>query len=327
MNKKSAEAKIKHHYVWGNYLKQWSSNNMDVFYTTKNGKIRCDSVKGIARENNFYKVKWLTDKHIEIIRAFSRLSPEHLQKYHNLCLDRFLGFQNAELDDLEARKIFECNGLEDLHTFNENEVKLLLHALAKRDFDVLDIENNMIKFCIYLGHQFARTKSFKENTLNYCATLIGREHPQIGEAIEECSWFLSYVVGMNFGVDLFNTRINDNHCVLLNDTELPFVTSDQPIINVFGELDRVDVSPPQESEFELYYPISPTVAYMIAKTGRFEQGNKSVSIGIVEELNTKISRKSDTFIVSSNSESLKALVKNRGIHAERFKQQFEHESS
>lgn len=318
MTKKSLQKKIKHHYVWSNYLKRWSPNDRDVFYTTKKGKISFDSVKGIARENDFYRVNPLTEEHIEVIRQFSRNSSVYMQKHHNLCLDRFLKFQNSSLKNIEAREVFECNGLEDLHTFNEGEAQMVMQFLAKRDLGILDSDENMAKFCIYLGHQHTRTKTFRENVLCQTAALIGRDNPLIGKLISECSWFLSYIFGMNFGASLFNTREKDKHCLLLNDTELPFVTSDQPVLNVFGPMGRVNVLPPSDEELELYYPISPQVGYMINTTNRFQQGKNVVSVDTVAELNMKVSRKADTFLVSSTHKSLVSLVRHRATHTKNY---------
>jgi|GEM_PF-4392087 len=46
MQDKALQAKRKHHYVWANYLKRWSTNNRDIFYTTTTGKIAHDSILG-----------------------------------------------------------------------------------------------------------------------------------------------------------------------------------------------------------------------------------------------------------------------------------------
>lgn len=64
-------AKIKNHFVWQHYLKMWSQNERDVFYTTQSGKISNDSVKGLAMERHFYKCQSLSPTQLDIIRLTS----------------------------------------------------------------------------------------------------------------------------------------------------------------------------------------------------------------------------------------------------------------
>lgn len=78
-DKKYLEAKKNHHHVWANYMKRWSPDNKQVYYTTKkNNDIRFDSVKNIAVERDFYQVKPLTPEHVQIIKRWSSKSPKDL---------------------------------------------------------------------------------------------------------------------------------------------------------------------------------------------------------------------------------------------------------
>ena len=49
---KELELKRENHYVWADYLKNWSSNQNCVWHTTKNNKVSSNSVKMIAKERN-----------------------------------------------------------------------------------------------------------------------------------------------------------------------------------------------------------------------------------------------------------------------------------
>ncbi|HHN8382764.1 TPA: hypothetical protein ACRRW5_003952 [Klebsiella quasipneumoniae] len=96
MSHKNLEAKKRHHYVWAKYLTRWGKGTKNVFYTTKTGKIAYDSVLAIAADNYFYKTTMLTSKHVEVIKSFSRQSPEHLQQQHMSYLNDFLKMQRLE---------------------------------------------------------------------------------------------------------------------------------------------------------------------------------------------------------------------------------------
>ncbi|MDZ7855215.1 hypothetical protein [Sphaerotilus sp.] len=102
MSPKTLEAKKRHHYVWAKYLTRWGSGTNNVFYTTKTGKIAKDSVRSIVADDYFYKTTVLTSKHIEIIKGFSRQSPEHLQRLHKSYLNDFLKMQQAETAYIES---------------------------------------------------------------------------------------------------------------------------------------------------------------------------------------------------------------------------------
>ena len=324
MLEKELQAKVKHHHVWADYLRRWSPNNRDIYHTTSKGKIEFASVKGIAMEKHFYRTEWLYDSHIEIIKGFSRLSPVELQKQHMISLEGFLKRQelqavckkSAENSEYMSRfsQALQSNALENIHTFIEGEVKPIMSSLAERDTSVLQDSMNMCSFCMYIGHQFTRTKAFKETILSLGENIFSENHQSVGRCIEECWWFLSYLFGMNIGTDLHKTNQSDTHALLINDTETPFITSDQPVINVFKSLSNVGISPLSEEEFDLYYPISPTEAYMISKSEKYTEGLNVVSSDTVIELNTKMSRAANIHIMSCDEGSLSLLLRNIGSH-------------
>lgn len=87
---KQLQLKRENHYVWANYLKSWSKNNSDVWYTTKKFKIACDSVKAIAKEKDLYRVRYITNEQLQFFLHLSAQSPKELQNLHKSFLDPFL---------------------------------------------------------------------------------------------------------------------------------------------------------------------------------------------------------------------------------------------
>jgi hypothetical protein len=323
--KKYLQAKNKHHHVWAEYLRRWSSNGRDVHYTTAKGNIVCDSVKGLAMEKHFYQIEPLNDSHIKVIKGFSALSPDdNLQKLHMSYLNDFLLRQyleqkykqsGVELED--AEKILhatKCNMLEDLHSAHENEVQPIISALASRKLEILSDPKNLMLFVQFFGHQISRTKTFKDTCIAGISGSNSNTDISIAAIMDECWWFLSYMFGMNIGADLYATRKVDKHCLLVNDTETPFITSDQPIVNVHELLQHDVIKPPNDEQCDFYYPISPQVAYMINKSDRFQRGIVEVSNDIVNELNIKVARKANVSIISNSTDSLKPLLKYIGSH-------------
>ena len=327
INKKSLEAKKNHHHVWASYMRRWAPDNKNVFYTTKknNNIIRNDSVKSIAVERDFYRVQPLTPDHVEVIKGWSSKSPEDLHELHMSYLNDYMKMQYMEsiykqsgIKNEEADKMFEawkCNGIENYHTAHEDEVKYVLKALANRDLSVLDNDQNMIYFMQFFGHQIARTKNFKDSI----GAGLGKSRPSLDKATEEqvnhimkltqeSWWFIGYMFGMSMGRSLYLNRKDDVHCLLINDTDTPFITSDQPIVNIHQVLTD-EIKAPEDHECDLYYPISPNVAYMINKSNRFPRGRVQVSVDDVEEMNIKLAKKANFHIIGDSKESLNPYKK------------------
>ncbi|MBL0654862.1 DUF4238 domain-containing protein [Aeromonas caviae] len=320
---KGLQAKIKHHHVWDYYIRRWSDNARDVWHTTKSRKISYDSAKGLAREDNFYQILPLSQSHIDYIKNMSLMSPKGLHDLHMLFLGDILKLQYAENQySLSGRKneeieqhiyVLKCNVLENMHTTIESQARNVLDELAMRNFSILSSLENMMIFCNYLGHQISRTKTFKDNLFS------NREYVENNEAaniMEECWWFLSYMFGMNIGCSIFLSRNNDSHCLLINDTDMPFITSDQPIINAY-QFPSEDIKPPEDNECDFYYPISPTIAYMVSSSNRFSNGSVQVTLELVEEMNVKMAKRANIHLFGNTKESLKPFVKHIANHKEK----------
>lgn len=322
ISKKQLEATKNHHQVWANYMKRWSPDNLRVYYTTKKGNIGYDSVKNVAVERHFYRVEFLTEEHLEVIKNVSKHSDDSLQQIHMSYLSDYLSMQQYSMlyeksgvkDDM-ADKLLEawkCNGIEDYYTKHEGECQHILERLAARDLSVLEDYDNMMKFMQFYAHQMVRTKTFKDTVIAGISSPSAQTNPLASKRMEECWWFVAYMLGMNIGRSLFLDRKTDNHCLLINDTNTPFITSDQPIINVYQPFDNDEVRPPEDHECDHYYPISPNVAYMINKSDRFPAGLVKVGLDVVEEMNLKMARKANIHIISNSESSLKPYKKKVG---------------
>jgi hypothetical protein len=316
MKKKVLQAKKNHHYVWAHYLARWSVDGKNVWHTTPTGKVVRDSVRAIAQEKYFYKSKELTMNHIQIIKFLSSFSPKSQQVQHEAFLSDFLtvqklsavyranGVPNLEID--EAFNAIRCNMMEDLHSFHESEVQSIIDRLISGDISILSAEDNQIKLFEFLGHQIARTKNFKETffTSTLAAFQINGDAIQVRELIEDCWRFISYMFGMNIGLELYATRHSRIHCLLINDSEKGFISSDHPVINVHQNLKEELVISPTDEECDFFFPLSPKVAHMINKSDVFSPGMSMISEEIVMEMNQKIAKSARTYIVGADRDTV-----------------------
>lgn len=312
MTPKSLQAKKRHHYVWANYLARWGNGTKNVFYTTKSGKIANDGVRAIGADEYFYKTTTLETKHVEVIQGFSRQCPDHLQQQHMSYLGDYLlvqqteaiyrksGIQNQEVElHIHAMK---CNLVENLHTAHENMALPVLAALAEERLDVLQDKKCMIEFMAFFGHQITRTKSFRDGYLRVQLRRDTREI-EVADAITHAWWFISYMLGMNLGLSLFKWRGQTRQALLINDTAMPFITSDQPIVNVHSCVSETEFAPPKHADF--YYPISPRVAYTICDSERFASGKNVVDESTVVELNTKMAAQAMVHIIGDSENAIR----------------------
>lgn len=311
MSRKDLEAKKRHHYVWANYLTRWGRGTKNVFYTTKTGKIAHDSVRAIVVDDYFYKTTTLTGMDVQVIKGFSRKSPDHLHQQHMSYLNDFLKMQHLEtiyrqsgIQDQKAElhlHAMKCNLLENLHASHEEKALPVLAALADEKLDVLQDKQHMIEFMMFFGHQISRTKTFRDGMIQVQPRSNALEI-EVADAMVHAWWFLSYMFGMSIGFSLYVSRHQDRHALLVNDTRVPFITSDHPVVNVHSCVSETEFTAPEYVDF--YYPISPRVAYIICNSERFMQGRNEVDEVTVLELNTKVAAQSMTHIIGDSKNAI-----------------------
>jgi len=312
---KHKEIKRNHHYVWSFYLKSWADNN-ELFYISSKGKISKDSVKGLAKETDFYKISLLNSEDVEFIKRYSSKSSKFLQKLHLQHLQYFIKLSNAsnkisnsESEELQSiNKVIQHSSLENLHSIFENTAVTVVRELSKGNKNILSTNDNMIAFCSYIGHQISRTKSMKAKSLEAIKTqpILNDDYARYISLFEKNWWFLSFMFGLNIGGSLYESRKRDNHIFITNDTDTPFITSDTPIINVHSSLLKLkQLEAPIYADFLI--PLSPRYAYMINQSNNYTHLKHSINIEEVNALNMAIYKKSYKNVFASESNVLKQL--------------------
>ena len=204
--------------------------------------------------------------------------------------------------------------MENLHSSHEVEVRSVIDALVSGKISILAEGENLINFVALIGHQVSRTKSFKEAYISIFPEIskMGDDAVQVHKLIEDCWWFVSYMLGTNIGWSLYTSRRCDSHCLLINNTKTGFITSDQPVINVHPDLKEGEVIPPNDDTCDFFFPLSPNAAYMINKSDMFPQGTNVISEDIAEELNTKVAKNAQTHIVGFDRDTVALYGKHVG---------------
>lgn len=298
-----------HHFVPRFYLKAWA-NRQGKLFCLQDGNIRRDGLRNVAAENYFYKLNELSAEDVNLLRELLiKQSPEGLRSSHEQLLGIFtapyrlkrglaqLGKTTAETDEIIDRFIVETN--EDLHTRVEEQLLPRLNDMLSDDLDFLDDPAKAALFYRALALQYVRTNHVEKN------------RPLIEDVrfktYERLFHPMAHILAANIGLSLFAERTRHKVILLENATPSPFVTADQPIINIASHPRTID--PP--TEFELYYPISPTKAIMIVdKSSKYNPGSPSVSATFVEIYNLKMAAHSFRQVFSNSSEALASVQKN-----------------
>lgn len=309
--------KQKHHYVWGHYLSRWEVADKEsyIWFSTVKNTVVCDSISGRCCQQNFYKIRTLDRIHFEIIKSFFGDSDDNVikqaddffQKNRKLKIVESITSNNEEKEKEKEKciNIIKSNMFEELHTNIENFSKEILTSLANGKLEVLDNKENMINFLNFLGHQEMRTESIKHRFVE----TIKKRNIVLAKKVEEC-WFLaSFLFGIRRANSLIYGRASDRHTLLINETEEPFITSDQPVINAHPSLKLESTQQLADDEYDIYYPISPIYGYMIHRSKRFEEGKVMVSIDVVKELNKKIAENSNKLIIGNQEGIVKKYKK------------------
>ena len=306
---RKSDIKHNHHHVWADYLKNWSENGRDVWCSTSNKNVHCTSVVGIFRTYDFYKVQPLNEQDISFIKhVIGQCSDEkirqHYEKFlHDCVLIQILHerYSNNLICDDEYEHLYEKythNLLEDTHGAIERKSKQILIELKNDDISSFSDTKKRVALMYFLGHQLTRTKSLK-NKIEQSDLFLSN--------IKNNWWILSYIMGSNVGTSLIHNYNNATEVLLVNDSSTPFITGDQPVINIHPSVNRDGFEPPQY--LDLYFPVSPTRAILISESQSFKSGIASIDDSFAQELNQRIAEQSNVEIVGCSKQIVKDSLK------------------
>ncbi|MCI9875094.1 DUF4238 domain-containing protein [Pseudomonas atacamensis] len=306
MNPKDFEVKRKHHYVWARYLQAWASKK-EIHYITKKGLPATESVKGVAKELGFYKITTFNDDDLLYIRTISKLASKDLQQIHEGFLNNFIAISNIlkgrarehQPDTDLVSQILQFNVLEDMHGKIERQAWPMISELRKGNTSLLADIVQKHSFFFYIAQQLVRTKTVRDKSLDASS----RHLPQfVTDAMKRNWWFVSFLLGINLGKGLLEVP-KERHFLIENKTIKPFITSDRPVVNVHSCMCMTLPDEPPE-KLDLYYPLSPTHAYMINDSEDYNHLKEQVTIEDVIHLNKRMAETCGETVYSSTKESI-----------------------
>lgn len=298
------------HTVWRKYLRAWASKER-VWCSMGDSPFRAGLMK-VGQERDFYRVRDMTDEDVALVhRAFIAPMSSEIQKR---AAKRWLNDFNAlgrirRL--LEAQGIDAASALESLYIEAEeklhgdierNALPLLERLLASETF-CLDDDDDYIVFVHFLMTQYFRTNRLLANVKR------GMDD-RFNGTLERSMGALRHMFATAVGFTLFADRATLKPYLLINDTDVPLITGDQPVINTLAVDLPADVAV-QDCEF--YYPLSPQKALVITASDRFSSGRID-DAAQVHEFNRLIAVAAERQIFGANEPDLHDVAALVGQH-------------
>jgi hypothetical protein len=289
--------KHRQHHVWQHYLKPWCTDGQ--LHCLMDGRIFPTGTTAIAVEQHFYKIGKLTPDDIALIR-FLLIDVKGLHPLIRRNHEDFLKLvtastqfegQNTELDDIIDT--FRTNALEDYHAGIEASFLPLLESALRKDIGFYADQESCTTLFHFLATQHMRTKGIKVRTIEILKRKSNLDASRIWD-------ILSHMAATNIGMSVFLERERRKLVLVENTTDLPFITGDQPLVNLHGS--DGEKSP---ATLSWYYPISPRVALFLTEV---DEGPTYTTAGLtsaqVSDLNARIAAASHRQLFGPSRESL-----------------------
>lgn len=296
------------HYVWQHYLNAWAAEGTFCCYRQKDKRLFPTQPKVVASETYFYESQRLTEADQKFLEDFiSRASDERLRelnrdyvKMTQLSFDLRERLASADLP-LAARagledelRWVERNLIERYHAGIENKCQDILDSLRSETDAFYQDEVRSVDFLYFLSLQYFRTAKMREGLRNIPSYVPGHD-PRRTAAI------LNHIHATNVGASLYRERKTYRIVFLRNGAMIPFIASDQPVINM--------LDPHATDDLELYYPLAPRLAMVLTKDPvKFPNRTCNVTPFEVERYNYAIYSRSEDQIYSNDGSYLRSLV-------------------
>jgi hypothetical protein len=251
------------HYVARLYLKTWATKGK--LYCLKGGRVSERGLRGVANEKLFYEVHDLTpDEHRLVEQLGIDNCPEPLKSLQRRFVQLFClaprlkkKAEHIRTDPAFKSRVDHliANTAEIYHHQVEESLARFLKSMLAGNIAFYADDKQAAEFLGAICVQFTRTKRATETTLS-----------QIGTTYKGCDVrrvlnVLSHLYATMIGQQLYAERKNFKLLLLDNSTDTPFITADQPIINLHATFDVE--KPPEKLEF--YYPLSPRKAMLLVE--------------------------------------------------------------
>jgi len=286
--------KIKQHYVWKYYLRPWAINNQII--CQREGKVFKTALENVAQKRNFYRMHELSKEEIEYLRLFFENIPPTLKQLANGWIDIFKYVFDIKnmllLKNTEAFDTLINNFEEEFMCEYENMGRKYLETLQLGNTSFFSNEKSCMEFILFLTVQYFRTEKIQKDILKIKSKFINIR-------IEKMWYIMRNIFATNVAGNIYVERNNWEIIKLENNNNIPFITGDQPIVNILSEKCE------QTEKLAFYYPVTPTIGILLKE--KKEDYRRIENLNDVLFYNNKMAYFSDSLLFFNTEDTKKCL--------------------
>jgi len=252
----------------------------------------------VAVERYFYALEKLNPTDIFLVKKLIADTPHpaakrtHERFLKQLTVPSWLEGRSTKID--EIIEIFRTNVLEDHHTAIENSFLPLLDRALTGDISFYFDNKDCVIFLNYLCAQYMRTKGLRDKIVSLSFQRTGLDLSRIWPI-----W--SQMFAVNIGGSVYVERSKRKLVLLHNNTGTPFITGDQPVVNLLA------TSPEAPTELAFYYPLAPQLALVLNEVdGELPLSSETLSSEQVHSLNARLFAASHAQIFGTSEDAIRS---------------------
>jgi len=255
-------------------------------YCFRAGKIFKTSPDNIEQQNYFHKSNPINIDEINLANYYICIFDPEVKEP----LSGLLKIYNITANTNDY--LIKC-GIEDFHGIVESNFIPVLAKLYEADLSFLGISKEKSDFSFFIGCQYSRTNNMRSR---FITSKIA-----VPEKVDKEN--IAKIFSLSTSAIIANWIYSKAKLQFLNNkTSEPFITVDQPVFNLKGT-ESIEIA---LSEFELFYPISPLQAIIIAE-------NNTQPLMVFEDVervkwfNSKMWKNAKEKIYAKDEENLKII--------------------
>jgi hypothetical protein len=248
------QKKRRHHYVWRYHLESWSLNG--TLFCLRDGEIITNNPRNFAVKKDFYRLPELNAAEIQFLLAFAKKLPQRGStvvanfiryfSFHSQ-LSQYESLLSERQDITQHIDTLRSNLEEDYHTAIENSAIPIIQKIKNGDVSFYSDQKECACFMYFVALQLLRTKKMSDAMAMMPENAFGIDLRKTWPAQR-------HMVASNFGCNLFLERHEKPITMVHNDTSVEFITSDQPVINLYPDEAK------SNNVLAVFYPVSPKKA-------------------------------------------------------------------